>query len=167
MCASAVHSRLGDLAGASADAAAPELVADDVVTLDYSSRAGEGSGDDCLFVVTIPGAAGAAAARALTPATPAAAVTHAFEFRPVQPNPIRGLASLRFVLDAASEARVELFDAGGRRVRTIGGARLDAGAHEFAWDGRDAAGQRVRPGVFLARLIAASRRAEQKLVVLP
>lgn len=70
----------------------------------------------------------------------------------VSPHPARARGAVRFTLASAGEARLELFDAAGRRVRVLADGPLAAGAHERRWDGRDDAGRAVRPGLYLVRL---------------
>lgn len=79
-------------------------------------------------------------------------------------SPARG--NVRFaVAPGDASARLAIVDATGRVVRT-----LDVGAGTFArtvmWDGRDAAGATVRPGVYLARLAGVSGAAAARSFVL-
>ena len=55
-------------------------------------------------------------------------------------------------LGEAGPVRVEVFDAAGRRVRTLHAGELAAGSHEFVWDGKSEQGSAVASGVYLARL---------------
>jgi hypothetical protein len=49
--------------------------------------------------------------------------------------------------------RVSLHDLGGRRVRELAKPYASPpGRHDLVWDGRDDAGRRVRPGVYLVRV---------------
>ena len=69
------------------------------------------------------------------------------------PNPVRGVATFRLSLPtAAANARLELFDPAGRRVRRIALDRLEPGSHEIAWDGLDDLGREAAAGWFFARL---------------
>ena len=68
------------------------------------------------------------------------------------PNPAHGPATLRFSLPAAGTARLEVLDVSGRRVWGYAQA-LAAGPHSIAWDGRDDAGRRLGPGLYLVRLV--------------
>lgn len=84
---------------------------------------------------------------------------------PARPNPSRGPSTLRFELARAASVDATVFDAQGRRVRTL--ARLEplaAGAHQLTWDGHDDAGARVGAGVFFVRLQAGGR-AESRSVI--
>lgn len=82
----------------------------------------------------------------------------------VWPNPAHGSATLRFSLARAGEARLEVLDASGRRVRTLEQGTLAAGAHEVRWDGRDAAGHATSPGLYWARLLVDGEARTQRFV---
>lgn len=70
----------------------------------------------------------------------------------VGPNPARGTCTLRFTLPHADPARVEVWDAGGRRVRAFPAAWRAPGPHAEAWDGLDDAGRPAPSGVYWARV---------------
>ena len=77
---------------------------------------------------------------------------------PPAPNPFEGSVRLRFVLEAPSDARLDVFDALGRRVASLAGAfgageqsvQLDAGA--------------LAPGAYLVRLTAAGEVRTRRIV---
>ena len=48
--------------------------------------------------------------------------------------------------------RVDLFDLLGRRIQTLQDGPLGPGEHHLTWDGRDATGQAVASGTYIARL---------------
>ncbi len=62
------------------------------------------------------------------------------------------LPSMVVDLKEGMEARLDLFDLQGRRVRTLAERRLPAGASVIAWDGRDESGRRLGRGLYFARL---------------
>lgn len=71
---------------------------------------------------------------------------------PARPNPSTGMVSFEYGAPLPGPApELEVFDSRGRRVR-----RLDlpaaAGRGVATWDGRDATGARVGPGLYLLRL---------------
>jgi hypothetical protein len=66
------------------------------------------------------------------------------------PNPARRDAHVELSLTTSARLRVDVFDAAGRRVRTIADGAFEAGSKRFRWDLRDGAGRRVEPGVYLA-----------------
>lgn len=82
------------------------------------------------------------------------------------PSPFAGSTRLSFALPAAADATLEVFDAGGRRVRTLAHGRLAAGSHEFAWDGRDDQGAKLGAGLLFVRLRAGGQEAVRRVVSL-
>lgn len=82
---------------------------------------------------------------------PTPGITAAGFLRAPTPNPTLG--GLRFTLGLPEPGRagVALFDVRGRRVRALFEGPLPAGAHEFAWDGRDDTGARAAAGVYFLR----------------
>ncbi|MCA9730274.1 MAG: hypothetical protein KC729_21515, partial [Candidatus Eisenbacteria bacterium] len=57
-----------------------------------------------------------------------------------------------------------VFDVSGRRVRTLVDRRLDSGAEALTWDGRDAHGATVTPGVYFVRLVGEGIDRSAKVV---
>lgn len=96
------------------------------------------------------------------PAAPPAA-------RPLAAGPVparRGeTMSLRFTLAEAGRARLAIHDLAGRLVRVAASGWLEAGAHDVRWDGRDATGRAVPPGLYFARLETARRTSLARIVV--
>lgn len=82
------------------------------------------------------------------------------------PNPAAAAVGLRFALRAEAEARLDVYDLGGRRVRCLVAERLPAGECSLQWDGRDAAGRRVASGVYLLRLSAGRETRSARVVIL-
>lgn len=97
------------------------------------------------------------------PDEPAAA---AFTVPPPRPNPFRGAVTLSLVLPAAAPVTLEVFDAAGRRVRTVAsGAWLPAGVQALEWDGRDDRGLRTGPGTYVMRVATATARRTHKVTL--
>ncbi len=82
------------------------------------------------------------------------------------PNPYNQRTTVRFSLAQSGQAQVAIYDAAGRRVRTIVDGELDAGAHELVWDGTDDAGRSLPAGVYWARLDDGVQESSSKLVSL-
>lgn len=80
------------------------------------------------------------------------------------PNPAAGSVRFTLELPQASATEIVIYDATGRRVRTVFDASLQAGTHAFAWDGRDASGRVCRAGVFFARASAGGALATRRIV---
>lgn len=77
---------------------------------------------------------------------------YALAFDAPRPNPSRGSVQFRFALPASGPARLTLYGADGRRIRTLADGERSVGLHALLWDGRDDGGRRVAPGVYWARL---------------
>ncbi len=92
-----------------------------------------------------------------------ASASHGLALSAPSPNPSAGAARFEFSLPVAADAEVAVFDAAGRRVRTLARATLGAGAHAIAWDGRDAAGRATTPGLYWVRLAAGGQSVTRRL----
>jgi hypothetical protein len=72
----------------------------------------------------------------------------------ISPNPVRSSAQINFALPAASPARLQVFDLGGRMVRDLGLKGYAAGINRIVWDGRDSRGAEAVSGTYIIRLNA-------------
>ncbi len=68
------------------------------------------------------------------------------------PNPFASATSIEFELPREADVKLRVYDAAGRRVRTLLEGSRPSGVHRVEWDGRDAAGRSVASGVYLYRL---------------
>ena len=80
------------------------------------------------------------------------------------PNPSRGPVSFTLDLPVGARARLSVFDALGRRVRSIHDGSLAAGRHAFTWDGKDASSRPVRPGVYFMRAETPGEKRSKRIV---
>jgi FlgD Ig-like domain len=94
-------------------------------------------------------------------ATPAA--TRLF---PVHPNPFNPSASIRYQLAWAERVNITVFDAAGRRVKTLVDDMMPSGAHEIVWHGDDAHGMSVASGVYMVKLVTANGAPQTEKMVL-
>ena len=78
------------------------------------------------------------------------------------PFPHAGSTVLRFALPRAEKAKLEVFDAAGRRVAVVVDRALPAGPGAAVWDGRDEGGRAVGPGVYFYRLSAGGEKLTSK-----
>src|SRR5439155_27235769 len=86
------------------------------------------------------------------------------QFYPPEPTPSRTRVDFRWRLPREAPVVLTLYDPAGRRVR-----RLDVAADgptHADWDGTDAAGQRARAGLFVARLEALGVAIERRVLYL-
>jgi hypothetical protein len=78
-------------------------------------------------------------------------------------NPFSGAVRMQLRLPLRAPARVAVFDATGRLVRTLLDGPLDAGAHSVTWDGRDTAGEGVASGVYFLRMQSSGSAVTRKV----
>ena|GEM_PF-1165907 len=81
------------------------------------------------------------------------------------PNPCRRGTRVHLAIGRPGPVDVAVFDVTGRRVATLLARDLPAGAHEVFWDGSNAAGRAVAPGVYLCRMTRGRTVDMKKLVV--
>ena len=83
---------------------------------------------------------------------------------PGAPNPSAGALRLRFGLASPSRADLAIFDAAGRRVRTVASGAYGPGVYSIAWDGRDASGGSAAPGLYFVRLKTDDATFERRII---
>jgi len=83
----------------------------------------------------------------------------------VYPNPMHGASVIRFDRVAPGAAQVEIFDAAGRRVRTLSSLVGATGSLLVKWDRRDDQGQPVAPGAYWVHLAGVGSAGARKLIV--
>jgi hypothetical protein len=83
---------------------------------------------------------------------------------PGAPNPFHPRTTLRFSLAKVGPVSLEIFDAGGRKVRTLRNGEHGAGLHEATWDGTDDQGRILPAGVYWSQLTTDDYRSSKKLV---
>ena len=83
-----------------------------------------------------------------------------------RPNPVLGRTEISYYLP--DECRVELtvYDLTGRLVKKLTDGVETSGYNSVIWDGTDAVGNKVAPGVYFYRLEAGRYSAQKKLVIL-
>jgi hypothetical protein len=82
------------------------------------------------------------------------------------PNPAHLSARLALGVPVPCVARVEIFDLGGRRVRTLADRPFPGGTTELVWDLLDRSGRRVPPGLYLACAVTTRATVARRFVVL-
>jgi hypothetical protein len=81
------------------------------------------------------------------------------------PNPAVEGATFSYSLPARGAVRLSIVDAQGRTLRVVEAGDREAGTHTVAWNGRDATGARVPPGVFWGVLDAEGVRVSRRIAV--
>ena len=81
------------------------------------------------------------------------------------PNPARSSTRIAYTLAAPGRVRVEAFDIGGRRVRTLRDLEEPAGPATIDWDLRGDDGLSLAPGLYLIRAQLNDRVLTRRVVV--
>jgi FlgD Ig-like domain len=81
------------------------------------------------------------------------------------PNPFNPRVKLVVDVPRPGAVRLEIFDARGRRIRSLIDSVLTADRVEVTWDGTDRTGQAMPSGVYFARLAAGPQSAVHKLLL--
>lgn len=68
------------------------------------------------------------------------------------PNPFNPLTNISFILDKASETKLQIFNIKGQLVETIVDGYLPAGRHYWHWDATDAKERNLGSGVYFCRV---------------
>jgi hypothetical protein len=89
------------------------------------------------------------------------------DLAPPWPNPAEQSVNLEFVLPASAVVHAEVLDVAGRRVAPfLANGVMTAGTHRLQWNGRDAAGRRVAPGVYLLRIATGTTVSVRRFVLI-
>jgi hypothetical protein len=89
------------------------------------------------------------------------------ELRGNAPNPFNPATEIRFALRETGPVDLAIYDLNGRLVRTLSnGARLPAGDHAVAWDGRSDSGKELPSGLYLVRFEAGGVEAAHKITLM-
>jgi len=84
-------------------------------------------------------------------------------------NPLRsGSTTIRFALASADQVEINVYDVGGRVVRSLVNRRYEPGEHEVAWDQLDSSGKTVSRGLYFAQVSYGSQGfvATKKLTII-
>ncbi len=82
------------------------------------------------------------------------------------PNPFNPSTMIRYSLPRSGHVELEIYDLGGRQVRTLVREVVEAGEHRARWNGRDDAGAQVVSGVYLYRLRTDDHVETRRMVLL-
>lgn len=82
------------------------------------------------------------------------------------PNPFNAETRFTLNLSNSAEVTVEIFDVNGRCVRKYDTGRLDAGLHDFIWNGKNDYGQRLPGGIYFYRTAVGENSRTRKMILL-
>jgi FlgD Ig-like domain len=83
-----------------------------------------------------------------------------------RPNPFGASTEVAFALSHEGPVHLDVFDLGGRLVRTLVGGPQPAGTFHVHWDGANDGGRRLPAGIYFFRLETDSGRTTQRVVML-
>jgi glucuronoarabinoxylan endo-1,4-beta-xylanase len=88
-----------------------------------------------------------------------------FELEQNYPNPFSSATAIPYQLKSQADIRVTIYDILGRVVREAVAGAQTAGTHSILWDGSNARGQKVAPGVYFYSLQAGGESRVRKMVL--
>jgi flagellar hook assembly protein FlgD len=70
------------------------------------------------------------------------------------PNPFNPTTTISFSLTAkdAKNAKIEIYNIKGQKIKTLVGEQLDVGEHLVVWDGKDENNNPVSSGIYFYKL---------------
>ena len=83
------------------------------------------------------------------------------------PNPASGSTDLAYLVPSDGWVDLQVYDVGGRLVRTLVGRNIRAGSYRFTWNGTDQGGEKVAPGTYYVRYRAPGLERSTKVGILP
>ena len=83
-----------------------------------------------------------------------------------EPNPSRGAVTFAIESGTPGAQILEVHDITGRTVRRLSSGWQESGARRVVWDGTDAAGGRVRAGIYLVTLRVGARATQARVALL-
>jgi hypothetical protein len=81
------------------------------------------------------------------------------------PNPFNPATYIAYRLSEDGDVRIAVFDAMGRRIRTLHEGRQSAGSYQVYWNGMDEDGRSVSSGMYLIRMQAGEILKVQKVML--
>jgi hypothetical protein len=80
------------------------------------------------------------------------------------PNPFNGQTAIAFDIPAGVDARLQIYDIGGRLVKEFAG--FSGGLQSITWDAKDSDGLGLKSGLYLYRLKVGNRSLNRKMILL-
>ena len=94
------------------------------------------------------------------------AIPDEFELRQNYPNPFNPTTTISYALPESADVQLTIYDALGRKVRSLVDSRQEAGVHETRWNGANERGVKCAGGVYVYQLVADDFSASRKLILL-
>ncbi len=81
------------------------------------------------------------------------------------PNPTSSGTTLTFRMPTVARVRMEIYNLVGQQIRILLDDVVSAGPCTVFWDGKDAGGAKLPPGIYLCRLAAGAARDTRKILL--
>ena len=105
-------------------------------------------------------------APAVAKTTTGRAIPQTFQLGQNFPNPFNPSTTIPLFVPASARVRLDIYSAGGQRVRMLLDQVLPPGSHELTWDARDDRGQPVSSGLYLYCLQIDDQARTRKMTLL-
>ena len=89
-----------------------------------------------------------------------------FELKGNYPNPFNPTTKIRFTNDRSSNVKVTVYALNGEKVATIMNRKVNAGAYDVSWNGKNSNGSIVPTGMYLYDIESDGRRLQGKMLFL-
>jgi len=130
------------------------------------------SGSSCCFSITflcagVPGVIEVCAEACLWPTTDVPPNTRGVDFGiyTTTPNPTSSGMLIGYAMPKSGLARLEIYDLGGKRVRTLLDGHVEAGMSAVRWDGRGENGRSLAPGAYFVTFRSGERVSNKRIVL--
>lgn len=89
-----------------------------------------------------------------------------FVLYPAFPNPFNPSTTISFSIPTVAHAELNVYNIRGQKVKTLVSGRLEAGHHQFSWNGKNDVGENVSSGVYIFELQAGDGIQGNKILLL-
>lgn len=73
--------------------------------------------------------------------------------------------TISFQLPETQNVSARIYDITGRLVKILANSRMDAGAHQITWDGRDEKASKVGPGIYFLHFAGVNKSETRKFAI--
>jgi len=80
------------------------------------------------------------------------------------PNPFNPSTSISFDIGTSNDIELSIYDVNGREINNLFSGFLDAGNHNFVWDGKNNLGSKVSSGTYIYRLRSKNNIVSKKMI---
>jgi hypothetical protein len=83
----------------------------------------------------------------------------------IYPVPVQNSTTVSFNLAKSKEVSIKIFDMTGRSIKTIAGAQMQPGDHQFVWNGKDEKGNALNTGIYFLRIETEDQIETRKMII--